>query len=162
MNTTVRAPAPPARNETIHPAHELAGDIGDVPNERSFEAMRIAYRSTGGLASGDDLERLLQDCRFADPVSLTGRLDSGEIFGFDWRYRLWVPMFQFDLRDLSVKPVPQQVRTVLSAEFHGWTLAAWFTQGNAWLNHRRPVDLLDTDLPAVLEAARADRFVATG
>ncbi len=162
MTAVLSAPAPPARNERAAPLHELAGGIGDFPNERGFTAMRTAYRATGGLASEDDLERLLQDCRLADPVSLAGRLDSGEVFGFDWQHRLWIPMFQFNLRDLSVKPVPQQVRAELSGEFYGWTLAAWFTQRNAWLNHRRPIDLLDTDLPAVLEAARADRFVATG
>jgi len=162
MNAVLRAPAPPVRGDSTALAAELASSIDDVPNERGFVAMRTAYRATGGLASGDDLGRLLQDCRFADPVSLAGRLDAGEIFGFDWQHRVWIPMFQFDLRDLSVKPGPQQVRAELSGGFHGWALATWFTQRNAWLNHRRPIDLLGSELPAVLEAARADRFLAMG
>jgi hypothetical protein len=162
MNAVLHARALPVRSDPTALAQELASNIDDVPNERGFAALRAAYRATGGLASRDDLDRLLQDCRFGDPVSLADRLDAGEIFGFDWRHRMWIPMFQFDLRDLSVKPGPQQVRVELSGEFHGWTLAAWFAQPNAWLNHRRPVELLSSDLPAVLEAARADRFVATG
>jgi hypothetical protein len=162
MHTDLSASASLAHSEPTAQTHEWAGGFDDYPSERGFVAMRTAYRATGGLASGDDLDRLLQDCRFDDPVSLAGRLDAGEVFGFDWQHRVWIPMFQFDLRDLSVKPGPQQVRLELSGEFHGWTLAAWFTQRNVWLNQRRPIDLLDTALPAVLEAARADRFVATG
>jgi hypothetical protein len=162
MNAVLHARALPVRSDSTALAQDLAGGIDDVPNERGFAAMRTAYRATGGLASKDDLDRLLQDCRFGDPVSLADRLDAGEIFGFDWQHRVWIPMFQFDLGDLSVKHGPQQVRAELSGEFYGWALAAWFAQRNAWLNNRRPVDLLGADLPAVLEAARADRFVATG
>jgi hypothetical protein len=157
MNTILSRPVPLARSESAALADKPACGIGDSPSERGFMAMRTAYRATGGLARSDDLDRLLQDCRLAQPVSLAGRLDSGEIFGFDWQRRLWVPMFQFDLRDLSIKRVPQHVRAALSGAFHGWTLAAWFTQRNPRLNLQRPIDLIDTDLPAVLEAARTDR-----
>ena len=38
----------------------------------------------------------------------------------------------------------------------------WFSQPNHWLRNRRPVDVLDVSLTAVLRAARADRFIANG
>jgi hypothetical protein len=43
-----------------------------------------------------------------------------------------------------------------------WTLAWWFTEPNAWLKGRRPVDMVDGQFSEVLGAARADRFVAVG
>lgn len=43
-----------------------------------------------------------------------------------------------------------------------WALAMWFSQPNHWLRNRRPVDVLDVSLTAVLRAARADRFIANG
>ena len=71
-------------------------------------------------------------------------------------------MFQFELRDLSVKQGPRKVLAELSPVLDGWALAAWFARPNSWLNDRSPVDTLDSNLAAVLAAARADRFVASG
>jgi len=136
--------------------------IAGFPSGREFLALNAAYRPTGGLARGDDLARLLEDHRFGDFVSLAGLVESGEIFGFEWQRKFWVPMFQFELRDMSSKPAVRQVREELATAFDGWPLAAWFADANAWLSARRPVDLLDSDLPAVMDAARADRFIAAG
>jgi hypothetical protein len=93
-------------------------------------------------------------------VSLARRLASGEILGFHWRRSLWVPVFQFDLEDLSLRPEPGEVFAELKPAFEGWALAAWFARRNSFLEGRRPVDLLPSSLGAVLQAARADRFVA--
>jgi hypothetical protein len=67
-----------------------------------------------------------------------------------------------DLGDLSLKPGPGVVLSELNAVFNGWELACWFCQPNTSLNGSRPVDLVDSDLSAVLGAARTDRFVAAG
>jgi hypothetical protein len=137
-------------------------EIGVLPSAAGFVALRSAYRASGGTARSDDLARLLQDCRNTDFDRLTRHIVSGEAFGFDWNHLFWVPMFQFDLNDLTLRQGSVQVLAELATAFEGWTLAAWFVQRNAWLNHRRPVDLIDAHLQEVLAAARADRFVATG
>jgi hypothetical protein len=85
---------------------------------------------------------------------------SNDVFAFEWRDALWVPMFQFELRDLSVREGSRKVLAELMPVFHGWALAAWFARRNSWLNDRSPVDTLDSNLTAVLETARVDRFVA--
>lgn len=133
----------------------------DLPNDRGFAAMRAAFRATGGLARADDLARLLDDRRGVFP-GLATLIDSGDGSGFEWRDVLWVPMFQFELRDLSIKQRSRQVLAELPVSYDGWVIAAWFVRPNSWLNERRPVDLLDSNLPALLDAARADRFVALG
>lgn len=124
--------------------------------------MRDAYRRSGGLARGEELARLLEDQRRGDFVSLAKLIAAGEVLAFEWRDAHWIPMFQFDLGDLSIKPAPRRVLAELSKAFDGWSLAAWFVEPSSWLNRQRPVDLLESDPSAVLEAARADRFIATG
>ena len=136
--------------------------ISALPSSGGFAALLAAYRTTGGTARGEDLARLLQDRLQGGCASLAKLIASGLVFGFEWRRTLWIPMFQFDLRDLSVTAEPRQVLDELADKFDGWALAAWFAQGNAWLDGRRPVDVLNVDLPMVLNAARADRFMATG
>ena len=136
--------------------------IGDVPTAGGFAALLAAYRATGGTARGDDVARLLQDHRPADLVSLAGLVASSAVFGFEWLSTLWIPMFQFELRDLSIKPGAQLVMSELGSSFDGWARAAWFALPNSWLSDRRPVDLVHTDLTEVLGAARIDRFIAVG
>lgn len=132
------------------------------PDDRAFKRMRAAYWPSGGIARSGDLARLLEDLRCDDYTSLVRLVVSRRVFGFEWQHEFWVPMFQFELRDLSLKSRQLAVLDELVGIFDGWSLAAWFADPNPWLADQRPVDLLDTDLPAVLAAARADRFVATG
>ncbi len=135
---------------------------GNLPSDRDFAAMRAGYQSSGGVARGEDLALLLEDRQRGDFVSLARLIASGEVFCFEWRSSLWIPMFQFDRDDLSIKPGARQVLSELSTVFDGWTIAVWFAQRNSWLNEQRPVDLLDSNLPLVLQAARADRYIAAG
>jgi hypothetical protein len=66
-------------------------------------------------------------------------------------------MFQFDAQDLSIRPETRLVIDALDPGCDGWTLALWFARPHAGLNDLAPVDLLHSDLPAVLEVANADR-----
>jgi hypothetical protein len=142
------------------PARDERADV--LPGDREFVAMHAGYRATGGMARGDDLARLMEDRRRGDLASLARLIVTGEIFSFEWHHSFWVPMFQFELRDLTVKPVHQQVLAEFAGVLDGWTLALWFALPNSSLNGHRPVELLDSNLPAVLDAARTDRFIAAG
>ncbi len=152
-------PKAKAQASTVHKGQ---GVLSDSPSSTGFVAMLAAYRATGGTARGDDLARLLQDRQHGGYVSLARLIATRKVFSFEWRNTYWVPMFQFDLSDLSIRPGPQQVMAELNAEFDDWRLAMWFTHPNAWLHDHKPVDLLHTELQSVIEAARADRFIAAG
>nr|WP_316641056.1 hypothetical protein [uncultured Roseateles sp.] len=136
--------------------------VSDLPSSLGFTGLQAAFRATGGTARADDLERLLEYQRSADGARLQELIEERAVFGFRWRHSLWVPMFQFDLGDLSVRSGPHAVLEELPDDFDGWTRAAWFARPTAWLQGRRPVDVLASDLKAVLGAARADRFIAAG
>jgi hypothetical protein len=124
--------------------------------------MRAAFRASGGTARGDDLARMMEDLHRVDYLSLARLVASARVFAFEFRGTYWIPMFQFDLRSLALRPGPQQVLAELAAEFDGWALATWFAQPNCWLDGAAPVDLLESNLAAVLVAARTDRFIAVG
>lgn len=131
--------------------------ISATPSPQGFVAMLRAYRSTGGIEQSADLDCLLGTPYVGIRVSLSRLVMSGEIFGFEWRDTFWVPMFQFNLCDMSVRGRPRQVRAVLDREYDRWGLAAWFAQAQPSLSYLCPADAMDMNLPAVLAMARADR-----
>ncbi|MBK6851194.1 MAG: hypothetical protein IPG93_06240 [Burkholderiales bacterium] len=155
-------PGSAAAVASLQPTGAIVGHIGGYPSEAGFVALQVAFRASGGLARGDDLVRWLQGHSNGDVASLARLIVTAELFSFEWRDTFWVPMFQFDLDDLSIKRGPRKVVIELAAEFDGWNLAAWFAQPNSWLNNAHPVDLLDHNLAGVLRAARADCHVAAG
>ncbi len=71
-----------------------------------------------------------------------------------------MPLFQFDLADMSLRPAAASVIGELSGAFDELDLAAWFAEPNAWLANAAPMDALESDPLAVLQAARADRYIA--
>ena len=125
----------------------------EVPSGRGFIALLEAFRATGGTAPGEILGRLLAEYQFGHTVSLAKLIYSGQVFSFEWRSSLWIPMFQFEARDLTLCSGAQQVRTNLPSMWSGWNIASWFASANAQLNASRPVDLLATDFQAVMRAA---------
>jgi hypothetical protein len=138
----------------------LTGDeIGDLPNERSFLALCEAYEPTGGVAWGEDVDRTLQS---RGSERLARLLASRQVLGFAWRGTTWIPMAQFASTSLKLKPEFLQVWSELADDLDDWEVATWFARPNTWLSGRRPADLMDADLPAVLSAARTDRFVSVG
>lgn len=152
------APCSPAPCAARGGSSQAAADAAD---EADFVAMRSAYHAAGGFAGGDDLARLLEDCGRGSFSGLARRIVAGDLFGFEWRQTFWIPMFQFT-DDLEVKPGLKAVLAELASEYDGRRLADWFVEPNAWLEERRPIDVLDAHPDEVLQAARADRFVATG
>ena len=75
-----------------------------------------------------------------------------EVIAFDWRGELWVPLFQFDLADMSLRPEVRQVARALESSLDSWGIAVWFSAANARLDERAPVELLVED-PAALIAS---------
>jgi Protein of unknown function (DUF2384) len=133
-----------------------------------FIEMMRGYRCRGGLAR--EVEVLLQlqqrplgaEARSA-PARRSIRPEGwAHAIRFEWGGWAWLPLFQFSLADLSLREAPALVVDALGPEFDGWEAAQWFITRNNWLHDRRPIDVMDTQLGLVLEAARTDRFVAGG
>ncbi len=129
------------------------GTFLEAPNGKDFVVLLEAFRATGGTAPGEFLSRLLEELNISNDVSLDNHIQMGNIFGFEWRGRIWIPMFQFDTEDLSLKVEAQLVRSALPASWGGWVLASWFAAPQPSLNNHCPADMLDIDFDAVMRAA---------
>lgn len=144
--------------EPVQPTRRL----GIEPDgERGLADLLRAYRDCGGIGRGDEV---------ADRFRLHDRELSGlarwiverEVLSFEWLSELWLPWFQFDPADMSVRPQFRRVADELRGTFDGLHLTQWFIEPNCWLGDCRPTELLLTQPEEVLQAARTDRFVALG
>jgi hypothetical protein len=72
------------------------------------------------------------------------------------------PLFQFDLPSATVVEAMAPLLDELRPVFEDAELALWFVTPNNGLGGARPAFAMHHSLPAVLQAARADRFVAGG
>lgn len=130
--------------------------------DQQFVGMLDAFRDTGGLArTAEVLARLQSSHRHADEV-LAQWIDQRRVICFEWQMRDWIPLFQFNRFTLAPHRQLQPVLMELNTAFDAWELGNWFATPNSWLAEQPPVAALMTDLPAVLHAARADRFIANG
>lgn len=157
------AAAPPAVWPSLTPAPPDRGRFTDDAEARRMAAVELACRRHGGMASAVEVVNMLSQCNHAQPLSRVARwLVAGDVVSFEWQARAWLPLFQFELSAMSVRPEVTAVIRELSSVFDEWDLVSWFTSPNTWLANMTPVAAM-TSLPAaVMEAARADRFIARG
>jgi hypothetical protein len=152
-----------------HAAHPLWHGVAprrtppsSAARDAAFVGLQEAYRGAGGIVRGDPLAARLGSCGHGGYIDLARGIVAGRLFSFQWHDSFWVPMFQFDPRLLTLREAPRRVMEELHGVFDGWDIAHWYVRANDWLSGQRPLDLLESDLPAVLAAARADRYTVDG
>lgn len=130
--------------------------------DRQFLAMNRAYARSGGMASGDEIARRMRR-RTEQPLSTVARwIVERRIVSLEWQSQTLIPLFQFDLCEMTLRSEVSQVISELKHVFDSWELAVWFAEPNVWLDGASPVDAIQLMPIDVLQAARADRFVALG
>ena len=135
-------------------------DASQSCTDDQFVAMLNAYRGSGGLTRVEYLIALSKRRRGLDADILANWIAEREVMGFEWQSRTWLPIFQFNLFDMTRPPALGQVFAELIPVYDPWELTNWFAQPNPWLADRVPADAFEHDPSAVLQAARADRFIA--
>ena len=75
-----------------------------------------------------------------------------KIFAVKHRGRFLYPAFQFDAQGRP-RQVISNVLAALGTEVGGWQTALWFVTPNGWLDEEKPVDMLEREPLAVLDAA---------
>ena len=134
----------------------------DCLGVQQFVTMQESFQPYGGFASCDAVTfrlRYLSD----QPLSVLARgIVSRTMLSVTWRGQILIPMFQFELATMSVKPACDNVCDELRTAMDGWELAHWFAAPNECLSGRSPVSMLQTHEVDVLQAARTDRFVIRG
>ena len=138
-----------------------AAGIDTRQRDREFVALLDGYRATGGVARSNAMPQRWHAPEAGTELSLKSLVAARHVFHFHWHDSLWLPMFQFEPHGRRVAAESPQVLAELGTVFDGWALARWFVEPNSWLHEQKPIDLLHRQLPAVLAAARVDRYMAT-
>jgi hypothetical protein len=134
-----------------------ARQAGDESLVRLFDIYRLA----AGIAAGDELLRRIATAR-RDSAQRGGDLpDTRASVQFVWRGVQWWPLFQFDA-GMAVHPEVARVAQELTSFMADWEVALWFVTPNEWLGDRLPIACVWKEGDATLQAARTDRFIATG
>lgn len=162
-------PDAPAQHDvaTLQPGHTHRCNAA-VPLH--WVSTAAAFSSSGGLVSGDALAELIhQRCGMAgglpetETVALVARwITIRAVVSLRSPWGPLYPLFQFDLSTASVVEAMVPLLDELRPVFEDAELALWFVTPNDWLGGAQPASAMHQSLPAVLQAARADRFVAGG
>jgi hypothetical protein len=153
------APQVPLANRA---SHERIPAAFRTLEDRQYLVMQHAFRTTGGVVCGDQLAHALRK-RVEQPVSVVARWIVGrEVVSYAWRSQTMLPLFQFDMPRVVLRSSAAGVIRELKDVYTDWGLAMWFVESNSWLDGATPLATIETDPSAVLDAARADRFVANG
>lgn len=125
-------------------------------------AMLDAYRRCGGIARAEELSLRFSDRRGPCISSLARWIVERQVVCFEWDKQLWLPLFQFTHDTLLPRREMTSIVQELADALDQWNLALWFARPNAWLNGRSPANSINDNLPSVVDAARASRFVVNG
>jgi len=80
--------------------------------------------------------------------------NEGRIFAVEYRGQLLHPAFQFDPETFDPLPViSDALKALPRQDMSPWEIGLWWTADNGWLDGTRPVDVLDDQPEAVVQAA---------
>lgn len=159
MPTTVLDVGSPATRFSTLVPKPRERTFGSSLEDWQYSLIQQVFRTAGGVASGDQLAYLLRE-HLAQPISAVAHWIIGrEVVCYEWRSQTMLPLFQFDMPRVALRPSVTAVIRELRDVYADWCLAMWFAEPNAWLDGATPIQLIGTSPHAVLDAARADRFV---
>jgi hypothetical protein len=136
---------------------EADRDEEEQQRNMRFVNLLNAFRESGGLARANEVASHFQRRSAQDISVLGGWLVKRQAIAFEWHSKLWMPLFQFNRADMSLRSGLAEILAELVVVYNDWDLASWFTKPNPWLSDGLPADALAVAAPQVLWAARAER-----
>lgn len=138
------------------------GGWNGEPQGQRWAELLATLRHAGGVVTPDDLAALMRP-HHDQPVSVIARwLKQRTVLSVGWRGQTFIPLCQFDRQTMQPREDFLCVLHELTDAFDDWELLSWLAEPNAWLGGQAPALCLDADVARVLQAARADRFIAKG
>jgi hypothetical protein len=134
----------------------------DVQRNKQFIELLNAFRCSGGLARMPEVAARFQLYGEREVSPLVGWIKRREVICIEWQSMRWMPLFQFNPVGLTVRAGLSGVLAELIGVYDDRELASWFAKPNPWLEDCAPADMMTVATPRVLNAGRAERFVAAG
>jgi len=132
-------------------------DEEEQQRNKRFVNLLNAFRESGGLARANEVAAQFQRRSEQDISVLGGWLLKRQAIAFEWHSKLWMPLFQFNPSDMSLRAGLAGILAELVVVYNDWDLASWFAKPNPWLSEALPADTLAVAAAQVLWAARAER-----
>jgi hypothetical protein len=137
--------------EQMTPPVDIVSEAGAVLSQRNGQR-RAELLSEFGALTGEQIADERSRARNRHALAARWRKE-GRLFGVPYQGQTVYPRFQFD-DDGELRTVVADVLAHLPVDrMSPWEVALWWTASNGWLRGRRPVDLLDGDGEALVEAA---------
>ena len=125
-----------------------------------FSTMQ-ALKGFGGVISGDAMAARLAD-HWAQPVSVLARwIVDRRVVHLSWHGTLMLPVFQFAPTGGTICCDVAQVIGQLVSVLDACESTTWFVRPHALLHGDLPLRLIKTNMPLVIEAARATHLAHT-
>lgn len=125
-----------------------------------FGLMSERLAKEGGLISEAALrERWRLQGR--KPEEISDLLSSSLLRSITWSLQRWLPAFQLHADGCTPRGDVAVVASELGGAMDAAEILAWFACHNASLDNDTPLTRMRTSLPAVLDAARLDRFIVS-
>jgi hypothetical protein len=122
-----------------------------------FVDLLNAFRRSGGLARASEVAARFKRLGVIDVSHLATWLLKRQVISVEWQSKIWLPLFQFNPTEMSLRTGLSGVLAELVVRYDEWEIADWFAQPNVWLENCAPADVLPAAAPQVLNAARAAR-----
>jgi hypothetical protein len=156
------APGAPSQPVSWQAHQQTEPDTISAQVNVQFMDMLNAYRPSGGLLGAQEATTRCKCGSGTDVDALAGWIIGRKLVSFEWSSRIWLPLFQFNLHDMSRLSGLEEVLSELVSVYDDWEIANWFARPNAWLVDCLPSETLATNAPQVLQAARAERYMIAG
>lgn len=141
-------------------SHCLRRPAAQGAAEDYFDLMCQRLAGEGGLLSESALHERWRQHGWP-PQALDALLATGRLCSITWREQRWLPAFQLSADGVTPRTDVAVVAEELAGGMDAAEILAWFACRNAALDGETPIARLRTGLPAVLDAARLDRFIGS-
>lgn len=144
--------------DQLSPRTAVPGPAWLLQARRNAAARSELLQEVGALTASEVAE--LAGTKASNRRATASRwLTECQIFAVTHQGTRLFPAFQFDPETHKPKSVVRQVLRELPDQLvrGGWQLALWWTTPTAWLDWRRPLDLMDEEPEAVVAAAVRER-----
>lgn len=134
-------------------------DDGTSPMPESVArriALRDRLREEVPLITAEQWAKLSGNTGRNPSAALGKYKATGRLFAVTHGNQHLYPAFQFSENDARPKPAIAAVLERVPEPARGWPLLSWFNAPNVFLHNRKPLEALDSDPQAVVDAA--DRF----
>ena len=119
---------------------------------RNAQARIELLAEFGGLTAAEVAQ--LSGSEAKNRSALAGRWRrEGRLLAVEHHGTTLYPGFQFTTEGQPRPVVATVLRVMAGAKLPPWQQALWFTTASGWLDGKRPVDLLDDDTQAIVDAA---------